>query len=406
MIISENSLHPNLYPLHPSQEDVFYEQALYENNPIHNLNWYTVIEEEVDIALLQKVWNVLHQHIDMLRLRISVNSDNEAIQYIEEQSIPETIIFHDVAMQAEPEKSAILWMQQQLEIPMDYLKETPYQIFLIRLADENYYFFTKIHHIMIDGVGLYRLHKYVHKLYKCFKDSTSIAWLSDIPQYLTTITKAREYLSTLHYEEDKNYWLNFLKENEIHQLTPYYKNTGPGNSTLILPLKTKKDLLVFCSEHKTNLLAVFSGLITIMMIELTGQQELVFNTITHGRREKSEKYVVGMQASTYPVYCHISSTSSVIEQIKRMELALKDSYRHSKFPHSHLTRLASQHRFSLPNISIFYERFYESAAEITENQYYHLDEVFNIYPIVFRLKDYGYDQELKITIDYRQEYFS
>ncbi|WP_145956680.1 non-ribosomal peptide synthetase, partial [Xenorhabdus budapestensis] len=32
--------------------------------------------------------------------------------------------------------------------------------------------------------------------------------------------------------------------------------------------------------------------------------------------------------------------------------------------------------------------------------------VFNIYPIVFRLKDYGYDQELKITIDYRQEYFS
>ncbi|MFD0708231.1 condensation domain-containing protein [Photorhabdus akhurstii subsp. bharatensis] len=144
----------NLYSLHPSQEDVFYEQVLYENSPIHSLGWYTLIEKNVDIVILQKVWNLLYQHIDMLRLRISINSNNEAIQYIQNQSTPELIKYYDVSMQLDPEKKAYLWMNQQVGIPIDYLKETPYQVTLIRLDNEKHYFFTKFHHIMIDGVGL------------------------------------------------------------------------------------------------------------------------------------------------------------------------------------------------------------------------------------------------------------
>ncbi|MBI6549674.1 non-ribosomal peptide synthetase [Xenorhabdus lircayensis] len=406
MRIPESSLSSNLYHLHPAQEDVFYEQALHENSPLHNLGWYTLVEYEVDIAIFQQAWNLLHQHIDTLQLRISINSDNEAIQYIPEQNEPELIIFHDIAIQSEPEKEAKRWMQQQIDTPINYLRESLYLSSLIRLAPEKYYFFTKFHHIMNDGVGIYRLHVYIHKLYECIKSGTSTAWLSEIPQYLETINKARKYLNSSHYEKDKNYWYDFLKDNEIHQLTPCYKNNGTSNCTLILPLSLKKDLRIFCKENNADMLSVFSSLVSIMMKALTGQQELAFSTITHGRKTKLDKYVVGMHANIYPVHCHVSNTASVIEQIKLTELALKNSYRHCKFPHSHLIRIANNYGFSLPNIFIFYERFTESASEVDKNQHYHIDGNANIYPIVFRLKDYGYDQELKITIDYLQEYFS
>ncbi|WP_434525628.1 condensation domain-containing protein [Photorhabdus asymbiotica] len=120
----------------------------------------------------------------------------------------------------------------------------------------------------------------------------------------------------------------------------------------------------------------------------------------------NEKYVVGMHANMYPVHCHISHSVSVIEQIKLTEAELKNSYYHCKFPQSHLVRIAHKHKFSLPNISIFYEHFSESDFEVTENQHHYIDKAFNIYPIVFKLKDYGYAQELKITIDYLRKYFS
>ncbi|MCK3667347.1 amino acid adenylation domain-containing protein [Photorhabdus noenieputensis] len=385
---------------------MFYEQVLYENSPIHSLGWYTLIEKNVDIVILQKVWNLLYQHIDMLRLRISINSNNEAIQYIQNQSTPELIKCYDVSMHFDPEKKAHLWMKQQVGIPIDYLKKTPYQVTLIRLSHEKHYFFTKFHHIMIDGVGLYRLHEYVHKLYNCLKDGTSTAWLSEIPQYLTTIIKSRKYFNSAQYEKDKSYWSDFLKQKEIHQLTPRYQNTGSDNCTLILPFPIKEDLRTFCREYKTNPLFIFSSLVSIIMTELTGQQELIFNTITHGREVKSEKYVVGMHANMYPVHCHISHAASIIEQIKLTESELKNSYYHCKFPQSHLARIAHKYKLSLPNISIFYERFSESDFEVTENQHHHIDGVFNIYPIVFRLKDYGYAQELKITINYLRKYFS
>ncbi|MBD2812331.1 non-ribosomal peptide synthetase, partial [Xenorhabdus sp. Vera] len=403
---TEDHLSPDLHHLHPAQENVFYEQILYENSPIHTLGWYTLLEENIDITLLQKVWDLLHQHIDILRLRIFINSDNEAIQYIQEQSTPVLINEYNVSRLPDPENSAFLWMKQQTNTPINYLNETSYQITLIRLSNEKNYFFTTFHHILIDSLGLYRLHEYVYKLYACIKNRTSTAWLAEIPQYLIAVKKSREYLNNFNYEDDENYWLDFLKKNEIHQLTPYYHNTGTNHHTLTLPFSVKNDLRAFCHENNTHLLAVFSTLVSIVIAELTGQQELVFNTTIHGRTTKSEKYVVGMQANTYPVHCHISRTSSIVKQIKKVESALKSSYLHGKFPNSHLTRLAKQYGFSLPNIFILYDRFSASATEINQTQHFFIDTEFNINPILFRLKDYGYDQELKITIQYLQAYFS
>ncbi len=399
-------MNPDLHHLHPAQENVFYEQFLYENSPVHTLNWYTLIEEDVDITLLQKVVDLLYQHIDILRLRIFNNANNEAVQYIQEQSTPTLIHEYDISKLPDPENHAILWMKQQNNTLIDYLNETSYQFTLIRLANKKYYFLTIFHHIFIDGVGLYRFHEYVYKLYTCLKDGTSTTWLSEIPQYLTAVKKARTYLNDFNYEDDKNYWLNFLKKHEIHQLTPYYHNTGSDDHTLTLPLSVKNDLRIFCHENKTNLLAVFSTLVSIVIAELTGQQELVFNTTTHGRTTKSEKYVVGMQANTYPVHCHISRTSSIVNQIKQVESALKNSYLHGRFPTSHFTRLAKQDGFSLPNILILYDRFSASDTEINQIKHFHLDTEFNINPILFRLKDHGYDQELKITVQYLKAYFN
>ncbi|WP_275361909.1 condensation domain-containing protein [Xenorhabdus bovienii] len=359
---------PDLHHLHPAQENVFYEQLLYENSPIHTLKWYTLIEENVDITLLKKTLNLLYQYIDTLRLRIFINADNEAVQYVQEQSTPTLINEYDVSKLPDPENRALLWMKQQNNTAIDYLNEIPYQFTLIRLANEKYYFFTTFHHIFIDGVGLYRFHEYVYKLYTCLKNRTSTAWLSEIPQYLTAVKKARTYLNNFDYEDDKNYWLDFLRKNEIHQLTPYYHNIGNDSHTLTLPLTVKNDLRAFCHENKTHLLAVFSTLAAIIIAELTGQQEITFNTTSHGRTTKSEKYVVGMQANTYPVHCHISRTSSIVKQIKQVELALKSSYLHGKFPTSHLTRLANQDGFSLPNILILYDHFSASDTEINQTQ--------------------------------------
>ncbi|WP_167366741.1 non-ribosomal peptide synthetase, partial [Xenorhabdus thuongxuanensis] len=399
-------MNSNLYNLHPAQEDVFYEQTFHENNPLYNLGWYTLMEGKVDIIILQQVWRLLYQHVDMLRLRISVNSDNEATQYIQEQSDTALVIFHDFTTQPDPEKKAKLWMQQQIDTPINFPNESLYQAALLRITNEKYYFFTKFHHIMIDGVGLFRLHEYTHKLYACLKNGTSTAWLAEIPQYLDTIEKAKEYLTSSYCEKDKNHWYDFLTKNDIHQLIPYYQNKGSRSDMLVLPFSIKADLLAFCEKNKTNFLAVFSSLVIIMMSELTGQQELTFNTITHGRRTKSEKYVVGMQTNIYPVHCQVSHTISVTEQIKVMELALKESYHHSQFPRSHLIRMASNHGVALPNIFIFYERLSESASEINQAQHYIVDGGFNTDPIVFRLQDFGYDQELTIAIDYLREYFS
>ncbi|MBD2824488.1 non-ribosomal peptide synthetase [Xenorhabdus szentirmaii] len=406
MIKSEYIINSNFYNLHPAQKDVFYEQNLYQDSPLHNIGWYTLMEEEVDIVILQQAWNLLYQHIDALRLHISINSDHKAVQYIKNKSDAGLITFQDFSMQSSPEEKAIHWIQQHVDIPINLHKDPLYQASLILITDNKYYFLTKFHHIIIDGLGLFRLHQYVHQLYSCLKTGASTDWLSEIPQYLDSVTQASAYLTSYNYEQDNNYWCNFLKEHEPHQLKPYYQNTGTNNKTITLPLSVKESLYAFCEENKSNLSSVFSCLVGIMMSTLTGQQELTFNTVTHGRKTKSEKYTIGMHANVYPVYCHISGTASVAEQIKQIESAIKRSYQHCSFPQSHLARIANSQGFFLPNILIAYEKFSDPAAEMSHVHHYHMHPTIQTHPVTFRLKDYGRDQELKITINYLQQYFS
>ncbi|MDX7988706.1 amino acid adenylation domain-containing protein [Xenorhabdus sp. 12] len=406
MTKSEYLVSSNLYNLHPAQEDVFYEQTLYKDTSLHNIGWYTLMEDDVDIAILQQAWDLLHQHIDALRLHISIDGNHEVRQFIENKSNASSITFHDFSNQPAAAEKADLWIQQQVDTPNDFLNGPLYQASLILITNKKYYFFTKFHHIIIDGLGLFRLHQYVHQLYFCLKAGTSTAWLSEIPQYLDSVTQARAYLTSYNYEQDNNYWCHFLKEHEPQQLIPYYQNNGTNNKTITLPLSVKKSLAVFCEKNKTNLSSVFSCLVGIMMSALTGQQELTFNTVTHGRKTKSEKYTIGMQANVYPVYCRISDSASLAEQIKQTESAIKHSYPHCSFPQSHLARIANQQGFFLPNILITYEKFSVPAAEMSHVHHYHIHPTIQTHPITFRLKDYGIDQELKITINYLQNYFS
>ncbi|WP_319924892.1 non-ribosomal peptide synthetase, partial [Xenorhabdus littoralis] len=385
---------------------MFYEQTLHQGSSLHNIGWYTLMEGEVDIAILQQAWDLLYQHIDALRLHISIDSGHKAIQYIKNKSDAGLITLQDFSMQSEPEEKANRWIQQQVDTPINFPDENLYQASLIFITDNKYYFFTKFHHIIVDGLSLFRLHQYIHQLYSCLKKGTSTVWLSEIPQYLDSATKAREYLNSSNYEEDNNYWCNFLKNNEPHQLTPYYQSSEHNTKTIILPLSVKKSLYGFCEKNKSHLSSVFSSLVGIMMSALTGQQELTFNTVTHGRKTKSEKYTIGMQANVYPVHCRISDKISVIEQIKQIESAIKSSYQHCSFPQSHLARIANNQGFFLPDILIAYEKFSDPDSEIIHAHHYHIHPTINTHPVTFRLKDYGYDQELKITINYLQTYFS
>ncbi|PHM39367.1 Amino acid adenylation [Xenorhabdus mauleonii] len=406
MTKSEYLVSSNLYNLHPAQEDVFYEQTLYKDSTLHNIGWYSLMEDDVDIAILQQAWNLLHQHIDALRLHISIDSGHEATQYIENKSKPNSITFHDFSNQPEAEEKANLWIQQHVDIPIDLQNGPLYQASLILITDKKYYFLTKFHHIIIDGLGLFRLHEYVHRLYSCLKAETSTAWLSEIPQYLDSVTQARAYLTSDNYKQDNNYWCHFLKEHEPHQLMPYYQNHGANNKTITLPLSVKEPLYAFCEKNQSNLSSVFSCLVGIMMSALTGQQELTFNTVTHGRKTKSEKYTIGMHTNMYPVHCCISDALSVTEQIKQIESAIKRSYQHCSFPQSHLVRMANNQGFFLPNILIAYEKFSDPAAEMSHVHDYYINPAIQTHPIAFRLKDYGIDQELKISINYLQKYFS
>lgn len=179
-------------------------------------------------------------------------------------------------------------MQQQVDTYMDYLGDELNKISLIKLSANSYYIFIKAHHIMNDGVGIYRLHEYLHRLYQDIEQGNSTDWLLDIPQFKEAVLVKSEYLNSSKYAQDKTYWQELLKQHESHKLPTRYPLTDNAICTLALSVESTMQLYDFCADNRLNMLAVFSSVVSVVMSGITGHSDLLLNTVTHGRSGKKE----------------------------------------------------------------------------------------------------------------------
>jgi hypothetical protein len=352
----------NLFKLHPSQEDIYYDQRVHHQSPKNNVAGYSTIDN-IDLALLNKVWLLLHVHLDALRLTITTDEDGSPLQYIQHDKKPSLVGFHDFSFTDDAKKEALQWMQQQVDTYIDYLGDELNKISLIKLSASSYYIFINSHHIITDGISSYRLHEYLHRLYEDLEQENSTDWLLTIPQFKEAILIKGEYVNSEKYAQDKTYWQKFLKQYESHQLPTRYPLTDNASCILALSVKRTMQLYDFCADNQLNMLAVFSSAVSVVMTKVTGHSDLLLNTITHGRSGKKGMQVVGMHVNTFPFTASLNENLNLIEQIKTTMASMKKSYGHSSFPYSHLNRLANRYDALLPDIIVSYDLFKNDAAE-------------------------------------------
>ncbi|NRD72647.1 amino acid adenylation domain-containing protein [Shewanella sp. VB17] len=391
--------------LHPAQEDIYYDQILNHQSPKNNLGGYTTIED-VDICILQQAWVLLHAHLDALQLKITTDGDGSPLQYIQHDKVPSLVGFHDLSLMDDAKNTALEWMQQQVDTYMDYLGDELNKISLIKLSANSYYIFIKAHHIMNDGVGIYRLHEYLHRLYQDIEQGNSTDWLLDIPQFKEAVLVKSEYLNSSKYAQDKTYWQELLKQHESHKLPTRYPLTDNAICTLALSVESTMQLYDFCADNRLNMLAVFSSVVSVVMSGITGHSDLLLNTVTHGRSGKKGMQVVGMQVNTFPFTASLNENLNVIEHIKTIMASMKKSYGHCDFPYSHLNRLANRYDALLPDIMVSYERVKNDAVEQLPYSIFKVESTFDDHPLRLRLDDFETNQSLEISASYGQQYFT
>ncbi|NQZ13063.1 MAG: AMP-binding protein, partial [Algicola sp.] len=397
------------FALHPAQENIYFEQILHPESSIYHTGLYTVCDKHYDLVLLQQAWGLLYRHIDALRLVFSEADDGLLVQAVKgSDSQCGSVDTRDFSHHESPLDSAMQWMQQQVDGPMDYLGGETAELTLVNVDPDNLFLFTRVHHLIIDGVAIYLLHRHLHEVYRCLETDSPTTWLADIQQYAPMVQSARDYLDSKKYTRSKNHWTEFFQNRDILRLTPYYQSnenkTMSGETTRQMSEALSDGFFQFCQTHKLSPLVLITAFCGLYFAKTTETEDTAMVTTVHARQGKGAMGVLGMFINVLPIAFKVELGTTFETLLGKVKSRVNNSMRHWQFPSSHLARLLPGEQNLLPDVQVVYDALDKGTGNRHESRYVTSSQ--DLLPLSIRLLDSEADSTLKLRITYNRCYFS
>ena len=127
------------------------------------------------------------------------------------------------------------------------------------------------------------------------------------------------------------------------QAKAWYEKTFGGLDVEALPIPDRNDEKIsfatfdkvfpldyptfrnFCKANKISASALTAAAFALTVGTYTNQQESLFSTIYHGRKDERTKNIVGMFVKTLPVYCRWTGDKKISELLAEMTEQIKSA---------------------------------------------------------------------------------
>ncbi|WP_337690048.1 condensation domain-containing protein [Mycetohabitans sp. B46] len=197
-----------MYPLSSAQTEIWLAQQLHPDSPVYNIAQYTVIEGAIDPAVFEVALRQVIGEADSLRLQF-VDSREGLRQAIGSPAWSMPVL--DVSAEADPYTSAQAWMCADYEQPVNLLQGPLFCYALLKVAPEQWIWYQRTHHILMDGYAFFLIAQRVAQVYSAMRvgREPEPCVLGSILQLLDSDA---QYQTSVQRERDEAYWLKFCAD--------------------------------------------------------------------------------------------------------------------------------------------------------------------------------------------------
>ncbi|MDM8568876.1 condensation domain-containing protein, partial [Thiotrichales bacterium HSG1] len=192
-----------IYPLSSPQREIWFDQMLHQDIPLYNIGGYAQIEGDIEPLVFEQALQQVIQENDALR--INIQQEHYSQNIIEQFDFK--LNFQDFSIKNAPQQHATDWMQQEFVKPFQFYEQPLFQFALFKIADDSYYWFTKYHHVIIDGWGISLI---VHRVATAYSNlMTGEAPTRKSYSYAKFIETDSKYLNSAKYHKHQRFWQNY-----------------------------------------------------------------------------------------------------------------------------------------------------------------------------------------------------
>ena len=307
-------------PLTKTQYGLYVECVNHPGEPCYNVPCFYILDGSLDEERLRKAIETVVAAHPTLFTRIELTDQGDPVQTIDDTETFSLQVEHVDDIEA---------AKKAMVQPFNIVGDRLFRIRLLR-DKEHFYYFQDVHHTLFDGGSQGIMLADIEKAYN--GESLEPEQLT-MAQLAVTEEKQRQ---TSAFEEDKKWYAeNFDCGDCYSPLLPDRDDKQFVDAILARTMAVDKDRVdAFCKTNGVFRSSVFTAAYAYLLAKYNNEQQVLFNTIHHGRADKRTNRTVGMLVKTVPVYAKFDGDTLVLDFIKAGEEQMKGCRQHGLYNYS------------------------------------------------------------------------
>lgn len=362
------------HPLTGAQSGIWFAQRIDPNNPIFNTGEYVEIHGAIHLEIFETAVRQAVMEADTLQLRFGEDRNGPWQMVVPSTDWQFHII--DVSGEKNPQEVAVSWMKNDMSRSVDFKNDLLFTEALFILAPNHYYWYQRIHHLVIDGFGFSLIARRVAQIYTSMLHNVSFE--EDKFDSLHSILKQDlTYRVSEQIELDRQFWsMRFVDEPEIVSLGEGTARTSSRfeRCTEYLSASGEDGLHAVATQTGTSWPEVIIAATAIYVHRRTGAKDVVLGLPLMCRLGTSAMRTPGMIMNLLPIRLTIHSDITLSELMQQITSEIREIKRHQHYRQQDLRRdlkiVGDQRRLFGPVINIMpfdYNLSFNGAMGITHN---------------------------------------
>jgi amino acid adenylation domain-containing protein len=319
-------------PLSFPQRQIWLHSQLAAGSLIYNEPITIYRYGSLDASALERAFTEIVRRHEAWRTTFKWDGD-ECVQIVQPAPKQVEIPIVDLRTHPQPEAEALRLATADMHQPFDLAAGPMYRLRLVRLRDDEHRLYITLHHIIFDGVSLYRvLLPELVTAYEAFSKNES-PQLPDLPiQYSDYAAWQRQTIKEI-LSEHLPYWKSTLANLPVLNLKADHprppSQTFSGAMELFeISSETSAALKALSREQRAAPFAVMAAAFTGLLHGYTEQEDIVIGGISSGRDRAETMNLLGCFLNTIPIRCVFSKADQFVDLITRMRGTVLDVLSH------------------------------------------------------------------------------
>jgi amino acid adenylation domain-containing protein len=315
------------------QQDVYFEQLLYPEDPIYNIGAKIEIKGKINETALEEAYRRLIEQHDAYRSVIIRHNENVRIKVVSEP-IP-SLTFLDFSTKKNPKEEAEEWMHKAFKEPFDLNVAQPlYKFFLLKISTRVHYLFSVYHHIITDGWGTSLMFQ---RLVQNYNELTNFGdVITNYPyQYQDFIGDDELYRNSEAFKNDKQYWkarFKHLPDGLFNQIYKRKKINTSKRKELIIKRPLYNQLSAVAKEYKSSSFHIILAIMYLYFGRRYQNTDFAIGVPVLNRGKSSFKKTVGLFMGMNALRIHFNYEETFSDLVQNIKQQLRQDYRHQRFP--------------------------------------------------------------------------